>query len=270
MLRSKVDYVKLPAVHGQQGQRLRRITVAGVDFDPLTEAEVVAHIAAAFERGEGGVVVTPNVDIVRQATRSPEAAELVRGASLVLADGMPLVWASRLAGRPLPARVAGSDLIWSLSEMAAGAGRSIYLLGGAPGVPHRAALVLSERYPGLRMAGADSPPFGFDSTAGGLVAAIDAVKAAKPDLVFVGLGFPRQERLIRHLSSELPQAWFVGCGASIAFVAGAVPRAPHWMRRSGLEWVHRLATEPRRLFRRYVVHDVPYALRMLATAALRR
>src|SRR5690606_10982512 len=133
-------------------------------------------------------------------------------ASLVLADGMPLVWASRLAARPrtgsiggraLPARVAGSDLIWSLTEAAAGAGRTVYLLGGAPGtpsVPERAAEVLRSRHPDLRIAGVDSPPYGFDSTPSGTAEVVASVKAAKPDLVFVGLGFPRQERLIATLS----------------------------------------------------------------------
>lgn len=260
--------------------------MGGVGFDPLTEPEVVAHVAAAWERGEGGVIVTPNVDIVRQAARSPYAARLVAGASLVLADGMPLIWASRLArrgarasggaggpagrGRGLPARVAGSDLIWSLCASAAGHGRSVYLLGGAPGVPERAAEVLAARYPGLTVAGTDSPPYGFDEAAGGVTAVTAAVKAAKPDLVFVGLGFPRQERLIASLAAELPTSWFVGCGASIAFAAGAVPRAPRWMRRTGLEWLHRLAAEPRRLFRRYILQDAPYALRLLGQALVRR
>ena len=253
--------------------------MGGVGFDPLTEREVVAHVAATWERGEGGVIVTPNVDIVRQAARSPYAARLVAGAALVLADGMPLIWASRLAGRRtrartcrrvLPARVAGSDLIWSLCESAAGHGRSVYLLGGAPGVPERAAEVLAARFPGLTVAGTDSPPYGFDEAAGGLAAVTAAAKAAKPDLVFVGLGFPRQERLIASLAAELPTSWFVGCGASIAFAAGAVPRAPRWMRRTGLEWLHRLAAEPRRLFRRYILHDAPYALRLLGQALFRR
>lgn len=245
----------------------------------MTEADVVAHVAAALDRGDGGWIVTPNVDILRQARRYPHAQALVAQASLVLADGMPLVWASRLAARRghgprLPERVAGSDLIWSLSAMAARDGRSIYLLGGAPGVngglsvPERAAEVLATRHPGLRLAGADSPPYGFDSTAGGIADAIAPVKAAKPDLVFVGLGFPRQERLIAQLVGELPGSWFIGCGASIAFVAGEVRRAPIWMRRAGLEWLHRLATEPRRLFTRYLIHDLPHATHLLTTALM--
>ncbi|MGH3731277.1 MAG: WecB/TagA/CpsF family glycosyltransferase [Micromonosporaceae bacterium] len=298
-------------MHSEQntgGTGIARVAVGGIDFDPLTEREVIEYIVAALDRGQGGTIVTPNVDIARQARRSEEAARLVANASLVLADGMPLVWASRLAAgtrprwrdlgalwsrqrprtskiyprrprtarigeRALPGRVAGSDLIWSLSAAVAAAGRTVYLLGGAPGapsVPERAADVLRSQYPGLAVAGAESPPYGFDGTAGGTASVVAAVKAAKPDLVFVGLGFPRQESLIETLAAELPAAWFVGCGASIAFAAGAVPRAPGWMRRLGLEWLHRLSVEPRRLFRRYVLYDLPYAVRLLLSSLLRR
>ncbi|MGH3739717.1 MAG: WecB/TagA/CpsF family glycosyltransferase [Micromonosporaceae bacterium] len=246
------------------------MALGGVAFDPLTEPDVVSVVETAFARGAGGTIVTPNVDILRQARRDHEAHALIVRSSLVLADGMPLVWASKLSRRPLPARVAGSDLIWSLSAMAARHGKSIYLLGGATGVPQRAAKVLSSTCPGLIVAGADSPPFGFDQTPDGLETAISLVKAAKPDLVFVGLGFPRQERLIAKLVTELPTAWFVGCGAAIAFAAGEVSRAPRWMRGTGLEWVHRLASEPRRLFRRYLLQDVPYAVRLLTSALLTR
>ncbi|MGH3737277.1 MAG: WecB/TagA/CpsF family glycosyltransferase [Micromonosporaceae bacterium] len=251
----------------------RRVELGGVAFHPMREAEAVRYVIAALERGEGGTVVTPNVDILRQVRRDPAAGHLVRSASLVLADGMPVVWASHLARSPLPARVAGSDLIWSLCAAAAAAGRSIYLLGGAPGAPsvsQRAAESLVDRYPGLTVAGADSPPYGFDAQPEGVAPVVAAALAADPDIVFVGLGFPRQERLITHLAAALPGTWFVGCGASLAFAAGEVRRAPRWMRRTGLEWLHRLASEPRRLFRRYVVHDLPYAARLLTSALVRR
>ncbi|MGH3716216.1 MAG: WecB/TagA/CpsF family glycosyltransferase, partial [Micromonosporaceae bacterium] len=142
--------------------------------------------------------------------------------------------------------------------------------GSGRSVSERAAAVLRERYPELTVAGAASPPFGFDGTPEGVAPVVGDVAAAAPDIVFVGLGFPRQEQLIRHLSAALPGAWFVGCGASLAFAAGEVRRAPRWMRRTGLEWLHRLGSEPRRLFRRYVIHDLPYALRLLTRASLRR
>ncbi|WP_245674269.1 WecB/TagA/CpsF family glycosyltransferase [Actinoplanes rectilineatus] len=190
--------------------------------------------------------------------------------SIVVADGKPLVWASRIAGTPLPARVAGSDLIWSLSAAAAGAGRSVFLLGGEPGTATRADHALRARFPGIRIAGHLSPPFGFDTDPGGFQQVCDTVTAAAPDLVFVGLGFPKQERVIARLRPLLPQTWFLGCGAAIGFVAGVHSRAPGWMQRTGLEWVHRLAGEPRRLMRRYLIDDAPFALRLLAGSALDR
>lgn len=241
------------------------VTVAGLDFDALSEEQVVARIIADLADGRGGWVATPNIDICRRAGRDPAARDLVRGASLVVADGMPLVWAARLRGDPLPERVTGASLIFTLSAAAAGHGRSVYLLGGEPGVPERAAAALARRYPGVRVAGTDAPPPGFD------VAEVrQRIAGARPDIVFVGLGFPKQERVIAAVAPALPGAWFVGCGAAIPFAAGALPRAPRWMQRAGLEWAYRLLSEPRRLFRRYLIDDLPFAARLLVTAALTR
>jgi len=197
-------------------------------------------------------------------------AELVAGAELVVADGMPLVWGARLKGTPLPGRVTGADLIWSLSGMAARAGWPVYLLGGAPGMAQAAARELRARWAGLDVCGVDAPPYGFDRTAAGRERVRRKVVAAGPALVFVGLGFPKQDLLIAELRRELPEAWFLGCGAAIGFAAGAVRRAPEWMRRGGLEWAHRLMTEPRRLARRYLVDDLPFAARLLAESVVRR
>jgi len=250
------------------GPPARSVRVAGVDFDALSERQVVARIIGDSNDGRGGWVVTPNIDICRQLRHDPAARELISGASLVVADGMPLIWASRLRGDPLPERVAGASLIFTLSEAAAAGGKSVYLLGGAPGVPARAAAALGRRYPGLMVAGVHAPPFGFDREPGEIEAIAARLARAKPDIVFVGLGFPKQERVIAALAPGLPAAWFIGCGAAIPFAAGTLPRAPHWMQLLGLEWIHRLITEPRRLFHRYLVNDVPFALRLLLTSAL--
>jgi len=250
------------------GPPARSVRVAGVDFDALSERQVVARIIGDSNDGRGGWVVTPNIDICRQLRHDPAARELISGASLVVADGMPLIWASRLRGDPLPERVAGASLIFTLSEAAAASGKSVYLLGGAPGVPARAAAALGRRYPGLMVAGVHAPPFGFDREPGEIEAIAARLARAKPDIVFVGLGFPKQERVIAALAPGLPAAWFIGCGAAIPFAAGTLPRAPHWMQLLGLEWIHRLITEPRRLFHRYLVNDVPFALRLLLTSAL--
>jgi N-acetylglucosaminyldiphosphoundecaprenol N-acetyl-beta-D-mannosaminyltransferase len=250
--------------------RPQRVALAGLGFDPLTETQAVRHIIESARQGRGGWVATPNIDICRVAATSPALRTLLGSASLVVPDGMPLLWAARLRGDTLPERVAGSSLIFSLTEAAAENGLSIYLLGGEPGVPARAAEALRNRYPGLVVTGSDSPRVDREPTAGTIGAVRSRLAAAAPDIVYVGLGFPKQERLIDGLAASLPGVWFISCGAAIPFAAGAVPRAPRWMQNAGLEWVFRLMSEPRRLFGRYVLHDIPYAGRLLASSALRR
>jgi N-acetylglucosaminyldiphosphoundecaprenol N-acetyl-beta-D-mannosaminyltransferase len=314
-----------------------RVPVGGGSFHACTEAQVVSVVRAALDRGDGGRIITPNVDILRQAERDAEVRGYLADANLVVADGMPLVWASRLARTPLPERVCGSGLIWSLAAGLGQDGRSVYVLGGDPAEPaepavagpaavavpgrqrdprspasrvqgspvgagptagpagsyadgfaagladaaaalsggagharpadgaRRAARRLAEACPGLRVDG-HSPAYGFDRDPGSLAEICRRVVEAKPDLVYVGLGFPKQERLISRLRADLPFTWFLGCGAAINFVAGDRARAPRWMQRTGLEWVHRLAGEPGRLAGRYLRHDAPYAIRLLATS----
>ena len=241
--------------------------VAGLTFDRLGEAEIVDHVISAALRGSGGWVATPNVDICRLATRHRDLANLLSSASLMVPDGMPLVWATRLRGDPLPERVTGSSLIYSLTKAAAQHDQSIYLLGGAPGVAQQAAEVLGKRYPGLVVAGTDAPVLGVPGQPDDVSAIRDRIAAAQPDIVFVGLGFPKQERLIAQLAPDFPSTWFICCGAAITFAAGAQRRAPDWMQRSGLEWAYRLFREPRRLVRRYLIEDLPFAAALLIWSA---
>jgi N-acetylglucosaminyldiphosphoundecaprenol N-acetyl-beta-D-mannosaminyltransferase len=247
-----------------------RVRAGDLWLDALTEREVIGTVRAAWAAGRGGSIITVNVDVARTVARQPELAGLMAAGSLVVADGMPLVWAARIGGQPLPERVTGSSLVFSLSAAAAADHRSVYLLGGAAGVPDQAATALRARFPGLRIAGTDSPPFGFDRTDEGVRRAVAAVAAAAPDLVLVGLGFPRQERLIERLRQVRPGAWYLGCGGGIPMAAGVTPRAAPLVQRAGLEWAHRLALEPRRLAGRYLRDDLPFAIGLLARAALRR
>jgi N-acetylglucosaminyldiphosphoundecaprenol N-acetyl-beta-D-mannosaminyltransferase len=220
--------------------------------------------------GRGGWICPTNLDVLRQVVISPELRALVEDADLVVADGMPLLWASRVQGAALPERVAGSSLIHTLSHAAARNGASVFLLGGDPGVAERAAARLRDDIDGLTVCGTHCPPVGFEREPA-LMAGIEAaLRAAQPDVVYVALGFPKQERLIRRLRAEHPSVWFVSVGASFSFVAGEIARAPVWMQRAGLEWVHRLAQEPRRLARRYLVDGIPFLVRVLASAARQR
>jgi exopolysaccharide biosynthesis WecB/TagA/CpsF family protein len=241
-----------------------RIWLAGMEFDPLTHSELVEFVAEAIERGDGGTIVTPNVDICRRARRDPASMAHIAGASLCVPDGTPLLWAARLAGRPLVERITGADLIYSLSRVAAEKSWPVYLLGGEPGTAGRPGVDV------LQVAGSYSPPAVFNAETDDIERIRADLRAVKPALVFVGLGFPKQEQLIGRLRGEVPDAWFVGCGAAIAFAAGQARRAPAWVQRLGLEWMYRLSGEPRRLARRYLVDDLPYALRLLVTSAWQR
>jgi N-acetylglucosaminyldiphosphoundecaprenol N-acetyl-beta-D-mannosaminyltransferase len=253
-----------------------RVDLDGTGIDRITEAEVVAVVREALAHGRGGRILTPNIDILRRAQVDQEVRRHLDDADLIVADGMPLIWASRLGGRPLPERVAGSSLIWSLSHGLGLDQRSVFVVGGRPaaeGEPDgatRAADRLAAECPGLRVAGALCPAYGFENDAPGYADFCAKVVEAEPDLVFVGLGFPKQEQVIERLRADLPRSWFIGCGASVNFVAGDVERAPRWMQRTGLEWAHRLSTEPGRLAGRYLRHDAPYALRLLARAPVQR
>ncbi|GAA4104731.1 WecB/TagA/CpsF family glycosyltransferase [Nonomuraea soli] len=247
-----------------------RVVVAGVAIDPLTETQVVEHVMKALAGGRGGHVITPNVDICRAVAKDASLRKLVRRAELVVADGMPLVWASRLKDRPLPERVTGADLIWSLSKASAREGHPIYLLGGPPGVAAQAAEQLTAYHPKLKVCGFDAPPYGFETTVDGVARVRRRLATARPRVVFVGLGFPKQDLLIAQLRDAHPETWFVGCGAAISFAAGVQSRAPQWMQDSGLEWLFRLACEPGRLARRYLVNDLPFMTAYLARCAWRR
>ena len=186
-----------------------------------------------------------------------------------MADGLPIVWASRLAGTPLPERVPGSDFVLTLPAAAARTGVPVFLLGGNPGVAEEAAAQLEARHPGIRVR-FHCPPFGFEDDPDELARIREALLRERPGLVLVGLGFPKQERVIRLLRRDLPETWFAGVGISLSFLAGDQPRAPLVLQRLGLEWIHRLCHEPRRLFRRYLVQGLPFALRLFTWAMTRR
>lgn len=247
-----------------------RVDLMGLRIDAVTEQEAIDQILEGVEAGRGGWVVTPNTDVLRQVRSDVAVARLVDQADLVVADGMPIVWACRLQGTPVPAQVPGSSLIWTLPEQAVDRGASIFLLGGEPGIADVAAERLRETYPGLSVVGTQCPPHGFEDDAEELRQIEEALERAQPDIVFVGLGFPKQERLIAELRERFGAMWFLGVGISLSFVAGELPRAPVLLQRSGLEWLYRLAHEPRRLFRRYIVRDLPFAARMFTAALVTR
>jgi N-acetylglucosaminyldiphosphoundecaprenol N-acetyl-beta-D-mannosaminyltransferase len=243
----------------------------GAPMDVVPEAYAVQTIVDAAETGRGHWTITANLDHIRRYRRDPLAKGLIDDADLLVADGMPLIWASRLAGEPLPERVSGSSMVWSICEAASTRRQSVFLLGGDPGVAERAARIFRDSCPALEIAGTACPPMGFENDEQELERIRREVTEAAPKIVFVALGFPKQDLLIRSLRSALPHASFLGVGISLSYVTGDLSRAPGWICRLGLEWAYRLAQQPtRRLARRYLVDGLPFALRLMMSAARHR
>jgi len=242
----------------------------GFLIDCVTERQVILHVISSIRDGRGGWIVTPNVDHLRIMSQRPDVLAMLSEATLRVADGMPLMWASRLQGTPLPERVTGAGLTLSLTTAAAKAGASIFLLGGDPGDAERAAAVFKRLNLDLKIAGVICPPLGFENDPLQMTEIGNALHSAKPDLVYSCFGFPKQEFVIQAVRHRLPSAWFLGLGGSLSMVSGRTRRAPRWMQSIGMEWLWRLGLEPRRLFHRYIINDLPFAVRLLATALVER
>jgi len=231
---------------------MRRLTVVlGVPVDEVTQAEALDRIEEFVARG-GRLhqVATVNSDFLARALADPELLHILRHVDLATADGMPLVWASRVLGGSIPERVTGADLVPALAERFAASGRSLFLLGARPEVAQTAAERLCERFRGLRISGVYSPPMA-DLESMDHATILRRVNAARPDALLVAFGNPKQEKWIhRHRHSlEVPVA--IGIGASLDFIAGSARRAPVWIQQAGAEWLWRLGNEPGRLWRRY-------------------
>ncbi len=234
--------------HSQAG--VPPVCVLGVPFTHVTLGEAVERIEEMVLSRRPHYVVTPNVDFLVQAMKDVELHRILLEAPLVLCDGTPVTWASRLLGNPLPERVPGADLAPRLIRLAAEKGYRLYFLGGAPAVTALAVRRLREEHPGLNIAGHDSPPFRplleMDHEA-----IARRIRAARPDVLFVSFGCPKAEKWMAMHYRSLGVPVMIGVGATIDFLAKRVRRAPRWMQRSGTEWVFRLLQEPHRLFERY-------------------
>jgi N-acetylglucosaminyldiphosphoundecaprenol N-acetyl-beta-D-mannosaminyltransferase len=249
------------------GSSRRRIEVAGVLVDDLDERRATEALERFVADGRSHQIVTVNADFIRLARKDADYRSLLNGADLAVADGMPIVWLSRLRGTPLPARIAGLELVEESCRIAARADIGVFLLGAAEGVAEAAGRRLAERHPGLRIAGTYAPPFGA-WPADEVVRMADAIRAAGRCVLFVAFGAPRQDKFIQANLPVLDVPIAMGVGCAFDLLAGDLRRAPSWMRRTGLEWLWRLAQEPGRLWRRYLLEDGPLVIR-LALGALR-
>jgi N-acetylglucosaminyldiphosphoundecaprenol N-acetyl-beta-D-mannosaminyltransferase len=237
----------------------RRVRLFDVGFDALGLSEASALVLEWTSERKSRVVVTPNVDHVVKIAERPELLGIYNQADLVLADGQPLIWASRLLGTPLPERVAGSDLFPSLlRDSQSRPGLRVFLFGGMDGVGELAARHIGSEFPWVKVVGMHAPPLGFETRAGDNERAIASVAEADADLVLIALGAPKQELWAHRERSRLNCGVLLCLGATIDFMARTVSRAPEWMRRNGLEWVFRLASEPGRLAGRYAKDAVVF------------
>jgi N-acetylglucosaminyldiphosphoundecaprenol N-acetyl-beta-D-mannosaminyltransferase len=229
--------------------QMHRIRIGRIWIDSVTFEEALSAIESLV--GRGGAVFTPNVDHVVTAEKNAEFAAAYEVSDVSLADGQWVVWAARMLGTPLPAKISGSDLTLPLARRLGAAGRSMYLLGGAKGAAAQAGQRLV-RECGVRIAGIDDGRVDLNAPDPALVRRI---QAAKPDVVLVALGSPKQELWIHRNREALRPSVLLGVGATLDFLAGHVRRAPGWISKAGLEWLFRLGLEPRRLAHRYLVDD---------------
>jgi N-acetylglucosaminyldiphosphoundecaprenol N-acetyl-beta-D-mannosaminyltransferase len=231
-----------------------KVTLFGIDVDNYSLAETVDIVANhATERKAPAYVVTPNANHIVRLRKDLAFQAVYRQALLSVADGVPLLWVAKSQGTPLKGRVNGTDLFEQTCAAAADRGLSVFFLGGRPEAADRAAAILQERHSTLKVAGTYCPPYGFEANPAEVATIDRVIKAAQPDILFVGLGAPKQEFWMAEHCQALGVPISLGIGVSFEFVAGMVNRSPLWMQRIGLEWLHRLWMEPRRLLSRTLV-----------------
>jgi N-acetylglucosaminyldiphosphoundecaprenol N-acetyl-beta-D-mannosaminyltransferase len=238
------------------GDTLSRIKFLNTQVDNLSMIDALNKANELINNGKCNYVVTPNVDHIVNLERDYEFNKIYEKADLILTDGMPLIWISKVMANPIKEKISGSDFFPNLCKMCAEKGYSVFLLGAAEGVAGRAAKNLTAKYPGLNVVGTYSPSYGFEKKIDEIQKIIDNINQAKPDVLAVGVGSPKQEKFISNYLQELNVPLSLGIGATIDFEAGNLRRAPKWMQAFGLEWFYRLLKEPKRMFKRYLINDL--------------
>jgi N-acetylglucosaminyldiphosphoundecaprenol N-acetyl-beta-D-mannosaminyltransferase len=232
-----------------------KVNLLGVEIDNVDLSEALERISTLVQERRPSLVVTPNVDHLVNLQSDAEFREIYRSAALVLTDGVPLLWAARFLGTPIREKLSGSDIFSDLCQLAAERGFRVFFMGGREGAAEQAAELMRAKHAGLQVAGAYCPPFGFERDPAECERIDRMLTEAKPDLLFVGLGSPKQEKWAAQNSARLGIPVSIGVGITFEYTAGMVRRAPPAMQAAGLEWLFRLAMEPRRLAKRYLVND---------------
>lgn len=246
-------------------ERPSRLLLAGVPVDRMTMRQSLAWIENHLRdrSGQPLLVMGPNAHIVTTAQRSPQFLSALAAADLAVPDGISVVLAGLLLGQPIPERVTGGDLMEQLCILAARQNLSVFFLGGLPGAAEAAAAALQHRNPGLRVT-CCCPPHRFEEDPAALATVLDTIHAAAPDILCVAIGVPRQEIWMHRHGPSLPIRLAISVGAALDTQAGLRRRAPAWTHSLGLEWAYRLAREPRRLWRRYLIGNTRFVLLVLS------
>jgi len=254
---SRASLAQCDANFGATPAGPHRVNILGVGVMPISLADIVETLDAWRVEGRRDYVCCVSVHGVVTAQRDPAVRDALNGAGLATQDGMPLVWWSRRAGFPDTARACGPDLLPAMCAVAAERGHRHYFYGGNPAVLAQLVSRLQAQFPGMIIAGYRSPPY-RQLTEAEDEADVAAINDARPDFVWVGLGMPKQEKWMAAHVGRIDATALLGVGAAFDFHAGTLARAPSWMQRSGLEWVYRLLSEPRRLARRYIVDNAVF------------
>ncbi len=235
-----------------------RVNVLGVGVSPINMPMALDQLGRWIAQGDREYISVCNVHSVMECRRDVRLRKIVNAAGMTTPDGMPLVWVARLSGRRHVARVYGPDLMLAELQSSLGTGHSHYFYGGRPGVADRLAAEMQRRFPGIRIAGTFTPPIASaDQLCSEQTA--ELINRAGPDIVWVGISSPKQEFWMACMRPLLHAPVLIGVGAAFDFHSGTVAQAPRWMQRAGLEWLFRVLTEPRRLWRRYLI-DNPWFL----------
>lgn len=241
-----------------------RVNICGIQVDKYSFHEVVELITHHAMFGSSPeYVVTPNAQHIVTLQRDSYFREIYRKAFLAVPDGVPLLWAAKLFNTPLSGRVNGTDLFEQLCKASAEKGLKVFLLGGRPGAADKAVSILKAKYPNLKIAGTYCPAYGFESNTKELHRINSAIQIAAPDILFVGLGAPKQEYWIYENYQRLGVPVSLGIGVSFELVSGMVKRAPKLMQKFGLEWFFRLVVEPKRLWQRYLIGNTIFVTLVL-------
>jgi N-acetylglucosaminyldiphosphoundecaprenol N-acetyl-beta-D-mannosaminyltransferase len=249
----------------QAQQQAQRIEMMGCYVDNLSMEDTLQTIEGFIASGKPHQHVVVNVDKLVKAQKDPELRRIINECALINADGMPVVWASRLLGKPLKERVAGVDLFDALMGRAAEKGWRVFLLGAKEEIVSKVREIYAQRYPQLVFAGHRNGYWKPEQEQ----QVVDEITAARADLLFVAISSPKKEQFLGAYQAQMRIPFAMGVGGTFDVFAGKVKRAPVWMQKSGLEWFYRFLQEPRRMFRRYFIEDMAF-LGMLAKELRRR